>query len=72
MPGQALPCEEGPARRPGLYSQKTLRQRRRNWKQVLWKTKKKKRKSLESVSKVVMVENKKNMAENWLDHPQSK
>ena len=55
MPGQALPCEEGPARRPGLYSQKTLRQRRRNWKQVLWKTKKKKRKSLESVSKVVMV-----------------
>ena len=31
----------------------------------LWKTKKKKRKSLESVSEVVMVENKKNMAENW-------
>ena len=30
----------------------------------LWKTKKKKRKSLESVSGGVMVENKKNMAEN--------
>ena len=34
-------------------------------KEVLWKTKKKKRKSLESISRVVMVENKKNMAENW-------
>ena len=34
-------------------------------KKVLMEEITKKRKSLESVSKVVMVENKKNMAENW-------